>query len=186
MFFASRIFVVASASLVFASCAGPSWEQVRSQDTPAGYRRYLADHPRSSHAPEAAERLAILQFERDPSPEALERFRREHPDSSELPALLARIETRFFDAARADATSDAYERFLATFPDSAHAARARGNLAFLQAGGLSGRADALATFLHDHPDSDFAVEARRSLGALEARRVAAFAPIGRASCRERV
>src|SRR5512139_2705879 len=76
-------FVVAV--VVSAACAGPSWEQVRAQDNSTGYRRYIDDHPRSSHAEEARERLAVLQLERDPSVEALDRFRREHADSAALP-----------------------------------------------------------------------------------------------------
>ena len=61
-------------ALALASCAGQSWEQVREQDTPAAYRRFLADHPSSPHAAEAKERIAVLQLERDPTAEALARF----------------------------------------------------------------------------------------------------------------
>jgi hypothetical protein len=175
---ASRRLALSAGLLSLTSCAGPTWEQVRSQDTPAGYRQFIADHPRSAHAAEAKERLAVLQFEREPSLEALERFRRDHPESAAIPDMRARLETRMFDAARAAATPAAYERFLAEFPDGAQSERARGNLAFLAAGGFSGRVDALAAFAERHPASDYAAEVRRSLQGVEARRAGTFVPVG--------
>jgi hypothetical protein len=72
-----RLLIVIGLGL--ASCAGQNWEQVREQDTPAVYRRFLADHPRSPHAAEANERIAVLQLEREPTAEALARFQKEHP-----------------------------------------------------------------------------------------------------------
>lgn len=163
------LFVVVSLAALVA-CAGTSWDKVRTEDTAAAYRRFLKENPRSPHAAEAKERIAVLAFERDPSVEALERFRSEHPDSQALPALLARIEDRVFDATRAQATIAGYDRFLATFPESPLAARARGNRAFLAAGGFAGDAASLAVFLQEHPDSDHAAEARRSLTVLEGSR----------------
>jgi hypothetical protein len=165
------------AAIAATACAGASWEQVRAQDTPAAYRRFLADHPRSKHAPEANERLAVLQLEREPSREALERFRATHPDSEALPDLLARVETHLFEAARADGTAAAYSRFLELFPDGELAARARGNRAYLDARGHADHVDQLTAFLQEHPESDFAAEARRSLAALQARNAAAFGAV---------
>ena len=163
-----RLVVVSIVALV--ACAGGSWEKVRTEDTAAAYRRFLKDNPRSPHVAEAKERIAVLAFERDPSVEALDRFRREHPGSEALPGLLARIESRVFDAARAQATVAGYERFLATFPDGSFAARARGNRAYLSAGGFAGDAASLAVFLQEHPDSDYAAEATRSLAVLDGSR----------------
>lgn len=163
------LFVVVSLAALVA-CAGTSWDKVRAEDTAAAYRRFLKENPRSPHAPEAKERIAVLAFERDPSVEALERFRSEHPESPALPALLARIEDRVFEAARGQTSVAAYDRFLATFPESRFAARARGNRAFLAADGFAGDAASLALFLQEHPESDHAAEARRSLAVLEGSR----------------
>ncbi len=158
--------------LGLASCAGQNWEQVREQDTPAVYRRFLADHPRSPHAAEANERLAVLQLEREPTVEALARFQKEHPQSQATADLTRRVETRLFDAARAEATPAAYDRFLARFPDDEFSARARGNAEYLRAGGFAGRPDALAAFVQQNPASDYTIEAQRTLAALDARRSA--------------
>lgn len=156
--------------LVLVACAGANWETVRTEDTAAAYRRFLADNPRSPHVAEAKERIAVLAFERDPSLEALERFRREYPDSEALPALLARIEGRLFEATRTRATVAGYDAFLATFPQSSFASRARGNRAFLAAGGFAGDAASLALFVQQHPESDYAAEIDRSLAALDGSR----------------
>ena len=166
------------AVVVSTACAGPSWEQVRTRDNSAEYRRYIADHPRSSHTEEARERLAVLQLERDPNLEALERFREEHADSTALPELMRRVEASAFEAARGVATNDAYERFLAAFPNGALAARASGNQLYLQEGGFAGRPERLATFLREHPESDYAAEAQRTLAGLDARQRTAFGRIG--------
>ena len=162
------------AVLTLASCAGPSWEQVRSEDTQAAYRRFLADHPSSKDAAEARERLAVLQFEQAPSLEALERFRREHADSAALPGLVKHVEAGVFESARAEATPAAYARFLEAFPNGAFTARAIGNQVYLQASGFAGRPDLLAAFLREHPDSDYAAEAQRALAGLETRQHGGF------------
>lgn len=171
--FASAVSFVL-AILTFAGCAGRSWEQVRSEDTPAAYRRYLADHPSSKNAAEARERLAVLQFERAPTVEALAQFRHEHANSAALPDLTKRAESGAFDAARAEATPAAYVRFLAAFPDGALAARASGNRAYLQANGFAGRPDLLAAFLREHPESDYAAEVQRVLTGLDTRQHGRF------------
>src|SRR4029453_6800897 len=162
------------AAPALASCAGPSWEQVRAQDTPAGYLRFLDEHPGSKYAAEAQERLAILQFEKAPTLAALDRFRREHANSAALPDLMKRVETGVFESARAEATPNAYARFLEAFPDGALTARAMGNQAYLQSSGFSGRPDLLAPFLPEHPESDYAAEGQRALSGLDARRHGGF------------
>jgi hypothetical protein len=157
-------------ALALASCAGQGWDQVRAQDATQTYRRFLADHPNSPHAPEAKERLAVLQLERDPTAEALARFRSEHPDSQATADLTRRLETRAFESARAEATPAAYDRFLATFPEGESAARASGNATYLRAGGFAGRPGALAAFVQQHPTSDYTIEAQRTLAGVDARR----------------
>ncbi len=156
-------------ALGLASCAGQNWEQVREQDTSAVYRRFLAEHPRSPHAAEASERIVVLQLEREPTVEALARFQKEHPASEATADLTRRVAARQFDAARAEATPAAYDRFLASFPGDELAARARGNAEYLRAGGFAGRPDALAAFVQQNPTSDYTTEAQRTLAALDAR-----------------
>jgi len=163
--------------LALGACAGPRWEEIREQDSAAGYRRYLSESPRGKHAAEARERLAALQLERAPSVEALTKFRAEHPASTALPELEKLVEARAFDAARAQATPDAYARFLAAFPNGALRARAVGNQVYVTAGGFAGRPDELAAFLRQHPESDYALEASRAVAGVESRRNEAFARI---------
>lgn len=157
-------------ALTLAGCATQSWDKVRAQDETHVYRRFLAEHPTSSHAAEAKERLAVLQLERDPTSEALARFRTEHPDSQATGDLSRRLEVRAFEAARSEATLAAYDRFLATFPSGASAARATGNATYLRAGGFAGRPDALAAFVQQHPTSDYSIEAQRTIAGVDARR----------------
>lgn len=173
----SKCLAVVALGIALGACAGPRWEEVREQDSAAGYRRYLSESPRGKHAVEARERLAVLQLERAPSMEALVKFRAEHPESTALPELEKLVETRAFDAARAEATPDAYARFLAAFPDGALRARALGNQAYVVGGGFAGRPDELAVFLREHPESDYAAEASRAVAGVESRRSAAFARI---------
>jgi hypothetical protein len=165
-------------ALALASCAGQSWDQVREQDSPAAYRRFVADHPSSPHAAEAQERIAVLQIERDPTPEALERFQREHPASTATAQLTERLETRLFEAARAEATPAAYDRFVESFASGALADRARANAEYLRASAFAGRPDALALFLQQHPTSDYAPEAQRSLAAIDGRSTGRLGAVG--------
>lgn len=165
----SRSSLVLALVATLIGCAGQRWEQAREQDTPAAYRRFLAEHPRSVHAAEAEERIAVLQLERDPTLEALERFQRAHPQSEATPYLTERLEARVFEASRNEGTAAAYDRFVASFPDGALAARARGNAEYLRSSGFAGRPDALALFVQQHPTSDYALEAQRILGALDVR-----------------
>jgi outer membrane protein assembly factor BamD (BamD/ComL family) len=165
-------------ALALASCAGQQWDQVRAQDATQAYRRFVAEHPNSPHAAEAKERIAVLQLERDPTSEALARFRSEHPDSEATAHLTRRLEARAFEAARAEATPVAYDRFLATFPSSEFAARASGNATYLRAGGFAARADALAAFVQQHPASDYTTEAQRTLAGVDARRSSRWSSVG--------
>ncbi len=165
-------------ALALTSCAGQGWEQVRAQDATQAYRRFIAEHPNSPHVTEAKERLAVLQLERDPNAEALARFRSEHPDSQATADLTRRLESRVFESARSEATPAAYDRFLATFPDGAFAARATGNATYLRAAGFTGRPEALAAFVQQHPTSDYTIEAQRTLSGVDARRSARWGSVG--------
>jgi hypothetical protein len=160
--------------LALASCAGPSWEQIRAEDSPATYRQFLADHPNSKYAAQARERLAVLQVERAPTLEALERFRRDYADSPALPELLKQVESGVFESARKVATPSAYARYLDAFPNGTLTARATANQMYLQAGGFAGHPDQLAAFVREHPESDYAAEAGRVLSGLESRQRGGF------------
>lgn len=170
--------LLALALLALPSCAGQRWEQVREQDTTAAYRRFLAENPRSPHAVEAQERIAVLQLERDPTPEALARFQREHPESAATPQLSQRLESREFEAARSAATAAAYDGFVASFPNGALAERARGNAEYLRASGFAGRPEALALFVQQHPTSDYAPEAQRVVAAVDGRSARRLGAVG--------
>lgn len=170
-------FCLVTAISALVACAGPSWEQVRTEDTLAAYRRYLADHPSSKHAPEARERIAVMQVEREPSIEALERFQREHGGSAAMPELTQRVEERAFDAARVAATPHAYARFLASFPNGALTARATGNKVYLEASGFAANPQAIRAFLVEHPESDYAAEAQRTFAARTARQSSQFGAV---------
>ncbi len=151
-------------ALALGACLGGTWARVQAEDSPAGYRRFLRQHPGAPQAAQARERLAVLALERDPTHEGLMRLRREFPASDALPALEPRVEAAEFERARREGTVDAYERFLELLPDGAHAKRARGNAAYLNARGFVTRPDELLAFTERFPASDFTAEARRSLG----------------------
>lgn len=158
-------------------CAGPSWDQVREQNTLAAYRRYLADHPSSKHAVEARERIAVMQVEREPSIEALKRFQRDHAGSAATAELTRRVEERAFEAARVAATPEAYARFLSSFPDGALQARAAGNKIYLEQAGFAANSEAIRAFLTEHPESDYAAEAQRTLAARTVRQSSQFGAV---------
>ncbi len=49
---------VALAIAVFVGCVSSSWDAVRKRDTVAAYNQFLRDHPNSSYAAEARQRMA--------------------------------------------------------------------------------------------------------------------------------
>jgi hypothetical protein len=148
-------------------CAG-EWAAVRDADTPAAYRRFLTEHPGSSHAAVARERLAWLQILAEPTLPALERHLAAHPESRYRPETAKLLDSLSFQAARDAGTAPAYEDYLARFPDGAHAAEARASAQYLHEDEFAGRPEALAEFAARHPGSGEAAEARRTLRALEA------------------
>ena len=159
-------------------CAARAWEDVREQDTPGAYRRFLAESPSSPYAPAALERLAYLTVKRNPTLQAVERFRTEHPESPHLAELEALLESRSFEAARIDGSTAAYEEFLARFPTGRFATRAHANLTYLLREGFSARPSDLASFLEIHPDGDHVSEANRTLALLEKRQTREFRAAG--------
>lgn len=160
------------------ACAARDFDAARRQDTAAAYHKFLRDHPRSSRAEEARERLELARVRANPRVEGYEAFAARWPESPLLPELRALVETPAFERARALGTPEAYEAFLADFPDGALATRARGNRIYLAAAGYGGRPAALAEFAAAHPESDFAAEAARTARSLDERRRSAFRRVG--------
>ncbi|HTY19322.1 MAG TPA: hypothetical protein VMH82_16450 [Myxococcota bacterium] len=172
-----RSSIFALVAVLALGCAGQSWERAQAEDTPAAYRHFLADHPGSSHAAEARERLDYLQAKREGTQAALDHFRSEHPQSAFLAELETTAASRDFEAARAEGTAEGYERFASRFPGTDLAERALGNAEYLRHGGFSGP-DALAAFAQHHPTSDYAAEAIRTLSMLKLRNTGGFASVG--------
>jgi len=165
--------VVVLASIALA-CAGRSFEAARAQDTAAAYHRYLREHPDSSHAEEARQRLEFVRIRSKPSVAAYAAFVKRWPQSPLLAELRAIVAEPAFVRARSLGTAQAYREFLEEFAESPQAQRARGNAAYLEAQGFGGRPEALAEFAARHPESDFAAEAARSAASLEARARTSF------------
>ena len=168
-------FIVLLVALLAVACAGRDFDLARRQDTAAAYHRFLRDHPRSAQAEQASQRLELARIRANPRVEAYEEFAARWPQSPLLPELRAEVEEPAFSRARALGTAAAYRAFLADFGAGSQAARAQGNLAYLEAGGFGGRPAELAEFAAAHPQSDFAAEAARTASGLEARQRSAFA-----------
>ncbi len=166
------------ASLALAGCAGRAWEQARAEDTAAAYAQFVRDHEGSKYAQEARERSELVRIRARPTPETYQAFLESYPDSSLIPELRAIVEEDFFQRARAAGSVAAYRDFLDQFGAGRFGARARGNLAYLEARGFGGSPEALADFARAHPESDFAAEARRSSEAAARRAESAFRRLG--------
>jgi hypothetical protein len=160
------------------ACAGRDWKAARAEDTASAYHRFLRQHPSSSRAREARERIALVRARSKPTPEAYRAFLEEFPESPHLEEFRAAVEEALFLRARAAGSVEAYREFLAEFSDGAHAARAAGNAEYLEAQGFAGRPSELADFAARHPESDFAAEALRSSAAVEVRGESGFRRVG--------
>ncbi|MGH0034278.1 MAG: hypothetical protein ACQGVK_04540 [Myxococcota bacterium] len=160
-----RIIAIALVTVlaIATGCASSAWRQALREDAPAGYYRFLRDHPDSKYTEEANARLEFHRIKRRPSLEALYAFNEAYPEQTELLSQLRPLlEEKAFDVARAQGTPEAYDRFTENFPSGALGARAAGNAAYLRANGFGGDTAQLAAFAAAHPESDFAEEARRS------------------------
>lgn len=161
---------VALAATLLISCADSSWEAVRRRDTVAGYNQFLRDHPNSSYADEARQRLEFRRIRTIPSIHGYENFLAQFPDSKLLPELKEFIEPKFFERARAINTTDGYRQFLALYPAGEYYDRALGNMQYVEHVRGDASPPALERFVAEHPDSDFADEARQTLELLELKR----------------
>lgn len=170
--------LVVSTTCLALGCMGGAFDAARREDTAAAYHRYLREYPDSAHADEARQRLAFARIRSKPSAEAWDEFVTRWPDSPLLPELRPVVEEAVFERTRARGAAAAYREFLEQFGSGALAARARGNLAYLEEKGLGGRPDALAAFAEAYPESDYAAEAARSAAALRTRGSSAFKRVG--------
>lgn len=162
------------ALVLLSACAGSQFRAARSEDTASAYHRFLVDHGSSKYADEARQRLELVKLRSQPTRDAYAAFTKRWPSSPLLPEVRAVVEEPMFVRTRAAGTANAYRAFLEEFPDGAHAARARGNLAYLEADGFAGRPAELAAFAREHPASDFAAEAERTAEDVAARGRTAF------------
>jgi hypothetical protein len=173
-----RLFLLLALVLLVSGCAGGAWRAALSEDTAGAYHRYLREHPDSKYADQARARLAFVRVRSKPTPEAFESFRKDFPDSALVEELRPYVEEAFYKQARAWGSAQAYRRFLESFPRGAHAARAEGNAAYLEAHGFSGDVSRLAAFAAEHPESDFAAEAERSVASVGLRGRTRFDKVG--------
>ncbi|MBW2415068.1 MAG: hypothetical protein JRG76_11230 [Deltaproteobacteria bacterium] len=159
-------------------CADSSWDAVRKRDTVAAYNQFLREHPNSSFADEAEQRLELRRIKTIPSIQGYETFVSKFPDSALIPELRAFIEPRFFERARAENSPDAYRQFLAMYPNGELYDKAVGNLDYVE--NVRGRAtpSRLQGFVDHHPDSDFSAEAKRTLELLELKRTTNIRRLG--------
>lgn len=161
----SAVSIAIFALLVSFGCAGGAWESALREDTPAGYYRYMRDHPDAVHVREAQERIDFHRVQRHTTLAAYRSFQAKYPNSTLLDALRPAVEPKAFEGARAAGSAAAYRAFAEEFPSGEYASRAQANATFLEADGFGGDADALARFAAQHPESDFAAEAERSAQA---------------------
>jgi len=150
-------------------CVESTWEATRRLDTVAGYNQFIRDHPDSGYVGDARERMAFLRVKTYNTVETFEDFRKRYPKSRYMPELLQLVEPLFFDQARRQNTVYAYRDFLRMYPEGALAAKAVGNLAYIERVLRDPRKEALEAFVEEHPESDFWAEAKQTLGILEAR-----------------
>ncbi len=176
----SKLLILASAGLVLATlgCAGSAWDKAVKTDTPAAYYRFMRDHPGSDKQAAAQERLDFHKLKRNLSLAGFDAFLEKYPDTVLLDEVRPRLEPKAFAVARAQGTAEAYEGFIAQFPNGELKARAEGNAAYLRAAGFAGDSDSLAQFAIDHPESDFAGEAQRTASTVALRNTTRFWKVG--------
>jgi hypothetical protein len=170
--------LVAALAVAALACAGRDWNAARAENTASAYHQFLREHPNSSHAREARERIALVRARSKPTPEAYRAFLEEFPDSPRLDELRTILEEALFLRTRAVGTAEAYREFLSEFSGSAYAARAAGNAEYLEERGFEGRPSELADFAARHPESDFSAEAVRSSAAVRVRDESGFRRVG--------
>jgi len=171
---ARRLVLALVLVIATSACAGRAWHSALEEDTAAAYHRFLLEHPDSKYSADAKAHLAFVRVRNKPSKRGFERFQKSFPDSALVDELRPYVEEVFFRRARSRGSAQAYRDFLEEFPDGRLAARARGNLAYLEADGFDGDTARLALFASRHPESDFAAEAERSVSGMELSRRTTF------------
>ncbi len=200
--------------------ARAAWERARADDTLKAYARFLDRYPDAPQAPEARERAAALREDRayrrarsEDDAAVYRAFLEQFPGSAhrvEIEGRLRAAEERrrraeaerrageaaaarrrsAYDKARDLDTPDAYRVFLATYPDTPEARRARKRLAALEADDDAFRAargseEALQAYLATRPGGRHARQARTEIQRLRRIRMeAAFSAARRAGTRD--
>jgi len=148
------------------ACADTSWEAAARKDTVAAYHQFLRDHPESSRASEARERLAYRRVVALPKIPSFEKFVGAYPSSSFLPKLQALLEPAYFARARSANTVGAYRSFLERYPDGKLTAKAAGNQIWVDGLAVHPEPDRLRRFIENHPESDYIEQAQSTLDLL--------------------
>ncbi len=200
--------------------ARAAWERARSDDTLKAYARFLDRYPDAPEAPRARERAAALREDRayrrarsEDDAAVYRAFLEQFPGSAhrvEIEGRLRAAEERrrraeaerrageaaaarrrsAYDKARDLDTPDAYRVFLATYPDTPEARRARKRLAAIEADDEAFRAargneGALQAYLATRPNGRHARQARAEIQGLRRTRMeAAFSAARRAGTRD--
>lgn len=162
--------VVALMASLSLACAENSWEAVRQQDSATTYHQFVRDNPESPFLAEANERIEYLRVRSHPGIDAFDRFREAYPQSALTEELNALVEPFYFDRARQANTAAAYHAFMARYPAGPLAARAQGNLVYVETVREAPSRAGLRAFLDEHFESDFAPEARSALELLDVHR----------------
>jgi hypothetical protein len=160
------------------SCVETSWEAARKLDTVGAYNQFIRDNPSSSRLTDARERMAYVRVKTYQTIEVYEEFRRQHPKSDLTAELHALVEPLYFERARARNSTEAYDEFLASYPNATLSKRARGNRAYVTDVLADPTNARLAQFVDMYPESDFVAEAKSTLALGELSKRTQFRRLG--------
>jgi len=174
--------VIGAVALAFAlgalGCADATWEGAKSANTVASYSRFLRDNPTSEHAKECEEHIAALRVLAHQTIEGHQKFIETYPQSALLPDLQRAMEPLYFQRARGENTAQAYQAFLAEYPDGELSRRAHGDMAYVNMLETNPSVATLREFMRQYPESDFATDAQRSLDLVAFKRETSITHLG--------
>ena len=127
---------------LLASCSSSDWSKASSANTIGAYQEFLAKHPRSAHAHDAAMRLAALKDDKAwntaqvaSSVEGYQQYLAAEPNGAHVMVahenVTARERADAWQALQADMTPTMLEQFLEKFPSGPEADQARDKLAIV-------------------------------------------------------
>ena len=105
-------------------CADSSWDGARRKDTVGAYHQFLRDHPNSSYATQARERLGFMRVKNLPTLEGFEEFESVYPQSPLTSELRVLVEPLYFEQARSANSGHSYRTFLSRYPNGALTSKA--------------------------------------------------------------